>query len=122
MTVVLVVDDDPMIIKVVSSGLEKSGYDAVAATDGVQALEITMKMRPDIIILDEMMPKLSGFDTLMKLKTDSVTANIPVIMLTARRTQSDILTARSAGANSYIAKPFSIGDLISRINKTLNIK
>lgn len=119
MPIILVVDDDPLIIKVVSSGLEKSGYDVIAATDGVQALDITMKMRPNLIVLDEMMPKMSGFDALMKLKTDSTTANIPVIMLTARRTQNDIMTARSAGANSYLAKPFSIEDLIQRVHSLI---
>lgn len=91
-----------------------------AAYDGKEALEKVKQMKPDLILLDIMMPHLNGYQVCQKLKADHETKNIPVIMLSAKTQKVDQLSGKEAGANGYISKPFEFSELIDVINTSLN--
>ncbi len=111
---ILVVDDEQDILDLVRYNLEKEGYEVFSVLTGEDALQITKKIRPDLILLDLMLPGLDGLDVCKILKNDSDTGEIPIIMLTARGEESDIVTGLEIGADDYIAKPFSPKVLIAR--------
>lgn len=109
---VLVVDDDPDIRTVLSIGLEMSDFSVAAAVDGFEAEMMARRLRPHVIILDWMMPGLDGVTLLRNLKSDELTRDIPVIMLTAKTADADVLEGWQAGAAYYMTKPFDIDHLI----------
>lgn len=115
-TKVLVVDDEPKIVEVVRSYLEKSGYEVHEAYNGRQALEMFEKIAPSLIILDLMLPDIFGEDV---CKTIRRTSRVPIIMLTAKAEEENILNGLDIGADDYIAKPFSPKQLIARISALL---
>lgn len=114
---VLVVDDERHIVRLVQVNLERQGYDVLTAYDGVECLEKAKSEKPDLIVLDVMMPRMDGFEALQRLKTDPETSYIPVIMLTARAQDRDVLQGYQYGADLYLTKPFSPLELISLVKR-----
>jgi DNA-binding response OmpR family regulator len=117
--VLLVADDDEDILTLVQLRLSRSGYEVVVARDGEEALRLTRERHPDLAVLDWMMPKASGVEVLRALRADAQTSDIPVILLTARASEADIEEGLAAGADDYIAKPFSPQELAARIQVIL---
>jgi len=95
------------------------GHETISAIDGGKALEMAMKEKPDLILLDIMMPVMSGVQVLRKLKSQEETKSIPVIMLTAKAQEQDIVDALKGGAVDYVTKPFSFAELAARVNRVL---
>jgi DNA-binding response OmpR family regulator len=116
---VLVADDDPDIRSLVTLRLEKSGYEVVAAGDGEQALATALERIPDVALLDVMMPKLDGYEVTERLREQDETRHLPVILLTARVQEADIARGVEAGADDYVKKPFSTGELRDRVQALL---
>ena len=116
---ILVVDDEPDIVKTVTMRLKSSGYDVVTAMDGVQAVEVAMKERPDLIVLDIRMPDMGGHGVAFQLRDYIETAFIPIIFLTASTTEFDRQSAIEEGASKYITKPFSPEELVAAVNELL---
>lgn len=112
-------EDDPSTIKLLNFRLKSVGHEVIFATDGKEALEIATKEKPDLVLLDIMMPVMNGFQVLRKLKSQERTKNIPVIMLTARVQEQDVVVGLEAGAVDYVTKPFSFAELIARVNRAL---
>jgi DNA-binding response OmpR family regulator len=116
---ILVAEDDPMIFKLLDFRLRHMGHEIFWAQDGGQAVELAQSRQPELILLDVMMPVLDGFQVLEQLMVDKATQDIPVIMLTARGQENDIVKGIQAGARDYIVKPFSFPELIARMNVAL---
>ena len=117
---VLVADDEPHLLRLVKFRLEREGYEVLTAADGEAALKAVREEKPDLCVLDVMMPKRSGFDVLREMRADESCANIKVIMLTARAQDRDVDVGFSLGADDYITKPFSPQELRVRIGAHLN--
>ena len=116
---ILIIEDDKHISKLVKYNLEKAGYDCTVADDGEEALGILAKERPDLIILDIMLPKMDGFELCRVIKQDVKRRNIPIIMLTAKGEEVDRIVGLELGADDYVVKPFSPRELILRIKAIL---
>jgi DNA-binding response OmpR family regulator len=114
---VLVVEDDPSIALGLRINLEADGYDVVAADNGEQAVETTRAARPDLIILDVMLPRMNGFEVLNLLRREGYT--MPIVMLSARTGEMDKVTGLELGAEDYVAKPFSLAELLARVRAAL---
>jgi len=114
---ILVVDDERQIVKLVEINLHKAGYDVVQAYDGVEALEKVASEKPDMIVLDVMMPRMNGFDVLKRLQADPATEHIPVIMLTAKAQDADIFAGWQSGVSSYLTKPFNPKELLTFVQR-----
>ena len=120
MTKIVVADDDRMFRKAAETTLRRQGYAVVTASDGEEALQLIRSERPDIIVLDLIMPKLQGFDVLQVLKQDSVTAAIPVIVLSSLTQEQDKQEALDLGAVAYFNKTtFSMSELVKQVESTL---
>ena len=119
--VLLVADDDEDILTLVQLRLSRSGYEVVVARDGEEALRLAQERHPDLAVLDWMMPKASGIDVLRAIRADAGTADIPVVLLTARASESDIQEGLDAGADDYVAKPFSPQELAARVHTILGV-
>ena len=117
--VLLVADDDEDILTLVQLRLSRSGYEVVVARDGEEALRLAREKQPDLVVLDWMMPKASGLEVLRAIRAGAETAEIPVILLTARASDANIAEGLAAGADDYIAKPFSPQELATRIQGIL---
>lgn len=120
MTVIVVADDDPDILNLVNKRLSKRGYEVLTATDGQQALELVRSHRPAAAILDWMMPVLQGNEVCSRLKSDSSTADIPVVLLTAKAADVDIEKGFRGGADDYITKPFDIRELHQTLQRLVH--
>jgi adenylate cyclase len=118
---ILVVDDTPSNLQMLSATLKDKGYQVSVATSGGQALEWVTRVRPDLILLDVMMPEMDGFETCRRLKATDATNDIPVIFLTARTDTADIVRGFELGAVDYVAKPFNTHELLARVNTHLTI-
>ena len=116
---VLVVDDEKDIVDTVAYNLRRHGYDVVVAYDGLQALEAATRDQPDLILLDLMLPGLDGMEVARRLKADARTANTPLVMLTAKGEESDVVIGLTLGADDYVTKPFSMKILLARLNTVL---
>jgi two-component system alkaline phosphatase synthesis response regulator PhoP len=116
---ILVVDDEIYIVHILDFSLGMEGYSVVTALDGEQALEKARTEKPDLIVLDIMMPKLDGYETCKRLKADDATKAIPVILLSAKGRNVDQKVGFEVGADDYITKPFSPRKLVERINAIL---
>jgi two-component system phosphate regulon response regulator PhoB len=112
---ILVVDDEPEIVALVAYHLAKAGYRVSTASSGQDALELARRDRPSLIVLDLMLPGLSGFDVLEQLRADDSTRDMAVLMLTARREEPDRIRGLSLGADDYLTKPFSPAELVLRV-------
>lgn len=116
---VLVVDDDRSIIKVLTAYLEQSGYQVLAAYDGEMALHMLRRERPDLVILDLMMPHRDGWEVIHLVRTDQVLVKTPIIMLTARVEDTDKILGLELGADDYITKPFNAREVVARVKSLL---
>ncbi len=116
---ILVCDDNELLVELLSFRLENKGYRVLIARDGAQAVALTEQHLPDAIILDTMMPVMDGQLVLRRLRSKTETAAIPVIMLTARKQQRDIVDAFDLGANDYLVKPFIPEELMMRLARLL---
>ena len=119
---ILVVDDDPSILDVLESTLRWNGYTVVRAEDGLEGLRQVSEATPDLILLDLMMPGLTGQEVCRKIKADPETRGIPVIVVTARDAQEDLVQCLEMGADDFVAKPFEIREVLSRIRSHLRVK
>ncbi len=117
---ILVADDDAIVRALVRATLSSAGYDVLEAADGAEALRLVRSARPDLIVLDLMMPSRSGLDVLRELKADTERAAIPVVMLTARTQEGDRKAAAEAGADCFLAKPFSPRELVRVVADALD--
>ena len=116
---VLVIDDEPNIVKVVATRLKANNYEVITAFDGQEGLEVARREKPDLIILDLMLPKMDGYKVCGLLKSDARFAKIPIIMFTARAQEEDIKLGEEVGADAYITKPFNAQTLLSKIRELL---
>lgn len=116
---ILIAEDDPNTIKLLNYRMQSMGHETISAIDGGKALEMATKEKPDLILLDILMPVMSGVQVLRKLKSQDETKNIPVIMLTAKAQEEDIVGALEGGALDYVTKPFSFAELAARVNRAL---
>jgi two-component system, OmpR family, response regulator MtrA len=114
---VLVVDDDPSIRGLLEYALSVEGLDVSTASDGARGIAEAKRTRPDVVLLDVMMPKLDGFAVAEQLRADAELAGIPIIMLTARAADSDVLEGWRAGVDSYLTKPFDLALLFKELHR-----
>jgi DNA-binding response OmpR family regulator len=113
---ILVVEDEPSIAEIATLYLKRAGYDVQTAEDGQEALEIISHHMPDLIVLDLMLPQIDGYELTRWVRDQS---NVPIIMLTARRSESDRIAGLEMGADDYVVKPFSPQELVSRVRAVL---
>lgn len=116
---ILVVDDEPEIVALVAYHLRRAGYAVVEADSGEEALETARREHPDLVVLDLMLPGLSGYDVLERLRADPETRDVAVLMLTARREEPDRIRGLELGADDYLTKPFSFAELVLRVGAIL---
>ena len=116
---ILAVDDEPHILKLVAFSLKAGGFEVVEASDGLTAIELAEKEQPDMILLDVMMPVLDGYETCRRLKGNPATADIPVVMLTAKTQLAEEQTGLSCGATKYLCKPFTPKELVAQVQEFL---
>ena len=116
---ILIVDDDELLVTFMVHKLRGRGFEVVSAADGAQGLRLANERKPNLIVLDAMMPELDGFEVLRRLKEAPETSEIPVLMLTARKQERDVVTGLSLGASDYLVKPFMPEELLMRIQKLL---
>lgn len=121
MPLILVVDDDELLVQLVEHQLRHRGYEVITAGDGDEALVLAEDERPDLMVLDCMMPTIDGFTVLARLSENPTTAQIPVIMLTARKTEDDVLRGLGLGARDYLVKPFMPEELVARVTSALGL-
>ena len=113
---ILVVDDEKMIRNLLNINLTKEGYNVIEAVDGLEAVELATEKKPDLILLDVMIPKLDGLSVCKRIKN---TMNVPILMVTAKDSEVDKILGLELGADDYVTKPFSIRELIARIKANL---
>ena len=113
---ILIVDDEPPIREVLVYNLKKEGYNVIEAEDGITAVNIATEQRPDLILLDIMLPKLDGLSVCKRIKN---TYNVPILMLTAKDSEIDKILGLELGADDYITKPFSVRELVARVKANL---
>lgn len=122
MTRVLVVDDTPDIATLMAKAIEDEGYDVLVAADGRHALQAAKANPPDVILLDIMMPRMSGLEVLRCLKEDPALRAIPVILVTAKSEDRDVIVGLNAGAHDYVTKPFKKEILAARVFSAVRVK
>ena len=116
---ILIADDDPDILALVSFRLERAGFEVVQARNGEEAVQVALARRPDLAVLDVMMPRIDGYEATRQLRQHEETSRMPVILLTARVQEEDIARGFDAGADDYVKKPFSPQELGSRVQAVL---
>jgi CheY-like chemotaxis protein len=114
---VLVVDDDEVIRQLIAVNLQLEGFDVVTAVDGQDCLDKVCAVRPDVITLDVMMPRLDGWVTAVKLRDDPATRDIRVVMITARAQEHDVRRGEEIGVDAYVTKPFDPAELIRTVRE-----
>ena len=114
---VLCADDDRDILALLALRLERAGYRVVQAVDGEQALSLARELLPDVVVLDVMMPRLSGTEVLAALRADGATADLRVVLLSARAQEADVERGLEAGADAYLAKPFQAPELLEIVGQ-----
>ena len=119
---ILAVDDERHIVRLVQVNLERAGYVVVTAADGREALEKVEAEKPDLVILDVMMPYMDGFEVLQLLRKNQSTRDLPVIMLTAKAQDADVFRGWQSGVDCYLTKPFNPMELISFVRRILEDK
>jgi two-component system phosphate regulon response regulator PhoB len=119
MPTVLVVDDDPDIRDIATIKLEQAGLRVLTEADGEAGLAAALEAEPDVVLLDWMMPRLTGIEVCVRLREHAKTAQTPIVMLTAKAQEADIERGFAAGANDYIVKPFSARERIARVGAQL---
>lgn len=119
MTRILAVDDDPSIIKLLEIKLKRSGYEVISAVNGEEGYARTVEERPDLVLLDIMMPKMNGYEVCERLKKTLGAESPAIVMLSAKGQQADMEKGFLAGADDYVVKPFDLKALVERINAVL---
>jgi DNA-binding response OmpR family regulator len=121
MAKVLVVDDEPSLVSTIGYNLRREGHDVISAADGLRAVEMARREKPDLIVLDLMLPKMDGLDVCRTLRQSPQLAlrNVPIIMLTARAEEVDKVVGLEMGADDYVTKPFSMRELLARLKAML---
>jgi DNA-binding response OmpR family regulator len=112
----LAVDDDPVILNLLKVNFELDGFDVLTAADGQEALDTAQAEKPDVVLLDIMMPKLSGLEVTKALKADTATKGIPIMLLSAKAQEADVDAGMKIGADAYVTKPFDPIDLVQRVH------
>jgi two-component system OmpR family response regulator len=118
---ILVADDDPDIRELVALRLTRAGYRVETAADGLEAFDRAVELRPDLVVLDVSMPGADGFETSRRLRGDPRTAHVPVIFLTARTRDEDVLTGYARGGDGYVTKPFEPQELLDRVDALIGV-
>ena len=113
---ILIVDDEQPIVDILVYNLKKEGYNTIEASDGMTAVDIALEKKPDLILLDIMLPKLDGLSVCKRIKNS---LNVPIIMLTAKDSEIDKILGLELGADDYITKPFSVRELVARVKANL---
>ena len=113
---VLVVDDEPLMVRTLEFGLRREGYEVSSASDGKEALGQVVRTHPDVVLLDAMMPEMDGFETCRRIRAVS---GVPIIFVTALDREQDVIDGLNAGANDYIVKPFRMGEVLARVRAQL---
>ncbi len=116
---IVVVEDEPDILEVLSYNLRREGFEVCASLDGKKGLELVKKELPDLVLLDLMLPGMDGLEICRHLKADDSTQNIPIIMVTAKGEESDVVLGLGLGADDYVAKPFSPKELTARVKAVI---
>tara|TARA_B110000014_G_scaffold259400_1_gene247160 strand:+ start:304 stop:999 length:696 start_codon:yes stop_codon:yes gene_type:complete len=116
---ILVVEDEPNQVELIEFNLNSEGYEVVVARDGEEALNLAEEENPDLILLDWMLPKVSGIEVCRQLRRSKMTREIPIVMLTARSEESDKIRGLDIGADDYITKPYSIKELLARVRAAM---
>ena len=116
---VLIVDDEPNIVLSVEFLMKREGYEVATAGDGQEALDKLPQIRPDLMILDVMMPRKNGFEVCATVRDDPQFATLPILMLTAKGREAEMKKGISLGADAYITKPFSTHDLVAKVHELL---
>ncbi|MGH2751701.1 MAG: response regulator transcription factor [Actinomycetota bacterium] len=116
---ILICDDDPVILRLLQVNLELEGYEVLLAHDGEEAFEMASQEAPNLIILDIMMPRMDGYQTVAALKDNETTASIPVVFLSAKAQQSDIERGMKHGVADYLTKPFDPSELLQVVQRLI---
>ena len=116
---ILIVEDEFDILKLIEFNLKKEGFDVIAVSDGESAIKEVRSNKPDLILLDLMLPGISGLDVCHLIQKDEGLSQIPILMLTAKGEESDVVKGLEAGADDYVIKPFSVKVLLARIKALL---
>jgi two-component system alkaline phosphatase synthesis response regulator PhoP/two-component system response regulator VicR len=116
---ILVTDDEPNIVRLIQVNLERQGFQVETANNGAQALEKIRANRPDLLVSDVMMPEMDGFELLSNIRRDPALENLPVIMLTAKAQDRDVLEGYTRGADMYLTKPFNPIELVTFAKRLL---
>lgn len=115
----LVVDDDPQVLGLLRLNFEMEGYEVSCASDGTEALEAVARDDPDLVVCDIMMPGIDGLEVVRRLRADPATADLPVVVLSAKAMRSDLRAGMDAGADEYVTKPFDPVELIDVVSRLL---
>ena len=118
---ILIVDDEPNIVVSLEYLMKKEGFEVAIAADGEAALQLVASFKPDLVLLDVMMPKKSGFEVCQALRADPACAAVKVVMLTAKGRDSEVAKGIALGADFYVTKPFSTKDLVARVKSLLEV-
>lgn len=116
---ILIVDDEDHILELIKYNLEVNGYKVITAVNGIDALSLVRSEKPNLVLLDVMLPKMDGFDVCKEIRKDNLISNIPVIMLTAKSEELDKIIGLELGADDYMTKPFSVRELLARVKAIL---
>jgi len=119
MSKILIVDDEQDIVELIAYNLEKEGFSTIKAYDGVSVFNVITTKKPDLLILDLMLPGMNGLDICKKIRANPATADLPIIMLTAKGDELDKIIGLEIGADDYITKPFSVKELVARVRTIL---
>jgi DNA-binding response OmpR family regulator len=122
MTTILIADDNPDLVAVLSNRFRALGFGVLEARDGMEALELARSRRPEVVLLDVMMPELNGFQVCRAIKEDSALVRIPVVLLTAKDSEADQFWGSEVGADLYLTKPIEPGTVVMRIQEILKGK
>lgn len=117
---VLIVDDEPNIVLSVEFLMRREGHEVVTASDGQEAMKLVAATRPDLMILDVMMPRKNGFEVCAEVRAEPALSHIPILMLTAKGREAEMKKGISLGADAYITKPFSTHDLVAKVHELLH--
>lgn len=116
---IVVADDDPIVVRFLTSVFQGEGFEVTAAEDGERALQMIRENRPDLVILDLVMPFMDGFEVCRQVRQSAETSHLPVIILSMRDKEQDALRAFALGANDYVRKPFNALELVARARKLI---
>jgi len=119
--VALICDDEELILELLDHHLSNQGFEVVRASDGHEAIEKLEQAVPDVVILDVMMPGVDGDEVLRRIRESSIWSKLPVLMLTIRNDEADVVSSFNLGASDYLSKPFTSAELIARVNRLVDL-